>query len=128
MVSEASLQDGRVVVHKVACVVDCGQAVNTDQIIAQLESGVIFGLSAVLFGRIDLAKGRVQQSNFHDYRAVRMSESPEIVCDIIPSDAAPTGVGELGLPLVAPTVAAAIFQATGKRLRDMPFIDALKES
>lgn len=128
MVSEASLQNGQVVVHKVACVVDCGQAVNTDQIVAQLESGVIYGLSAVLFGRIDLKAGRVQQSNFHDYRAVRLSESPEIVCDIIPSDAPPTGVGELGLPLVAPTVAAAIFQATGKRLRDMPFIDALKES
>lgn len=128
MVTEASVVDGEIKVHRVACVVDCGQAVNTDQVVSQLEGGIIFGLSAALFGRIDIAKGEVQQSNFHDYRAVRLSESPEIVCEIIDSAEAPTGVGELGLPLVAPTLAAAIFQATGKRLRDMPFADALKES
>lgn len=127
MVTEASVEDGVIVVHRVACVVDCGQAVNTDQIVAQLEGGIIYGLSAALFGRIDIEKGEVQQSNFHDYPAVRIDESPEIVCEIIDSAEAPTGVGELGVPLIAPTLAAAIFQATGKRLRSMPFVDALKE-
>lgn len=128
MVTEASVVDGVITVHSVACVVDCGQAVNTDQVIAQLEGGIIYGLSAALFGRIDIAQGVVQQSNFHDYPAVRMVESPAITCAIIDSAEAPTGVGELGVPLIAPTLAAAIFQVTGKRLRDMPFVDALKES
>lgn len=128
MVTEASVEDGQIKVHSVACVVDCGQAVNTDQIVAQLEGGIVFALGAVLYSRIDLVDGKVQQSNFHDYRVARMSDTPTITCEIIESDAKPTGTGELGVPLVAPTVAAAIFQVTGKRLRSMPFTDALKES
>lgn len=128
MVTEASVEAGKIRVHRVACVVDCGQAVNTDQIVAQLESGIIYGLGAALWQRIDLVEGRVQQSNFHDFPALRLDETPEIVCSIIDSAEAPAGVGELGLPLMAPTLAAAIFQVTGKRLRHMPFADELKEA
>ncbi len=125
MVSEARVVDGDIKVERVYATVDCGQPINRDQIIAQVESAIVFALGAALYGRIDVADGKVVQGNFHDFRILRMNECPEIVCEIIDSTESPTGMGEPGVPLVAPTVANAVFELTGKRLRDMPLVDAL---
>jgi isoquinoline 1-oxidoreductase subunit beta len=120
-VAEVSVdQDGRVRVHKVVCAVDCGQVVNPDTVKAQMEGGIVFGLTAALKDEITLDRGRVQQRNFHDYPMLRMNEAPEIEVHIVPSTEKPTGVGEPGVPPVAPAVANAIFAATGKRVRKLP--------
>ena len=120
-VAEVSVEkDGRVKVHRIVAAVDCGRTVNPDTVKAQLEGGIIFGLTAALKTEITLDKGRVQQRNFHDYQMVRMFESPEIEVYIVPSTEKPTGVGEPGVPPVAPAVANAIFAATGKRVRRLP--------
>lgn len=119
-VAEVSIEDGRVRVHKVTCVVDCGLAVNPDIVAAQMESAVIFGLTAALYGEIHFEDGAAIESNFHDHPMVRMADAPEIEVHIVPSDAAPTGVGEPGTPPIAPAVANAVFAATGKRLRELP--------
>jgi CO/xanthine dehydrogenase Mo-binding subunit len=101
-------------------VIDCGQVVNPRIVTSQLESGIIFGLSAALWGDITLRNGRAQQQNFHEYRVLRLHETPEIDIHLVPSDAAPGGIGETGVPPVAPAVCNAIFAATGKRLRSLP--------
>ena len=119
-VAEVSVRDGRIRVHRVVCAVDCGTAVNPAGVTAQMEGGVVFGLSAALYGEITLKEGRVQQSNFHDYRPVRMSEAPPVEVHIVPSTEAPSGVGEPGVPPIAPAVANAVFAATGRRLRRLP--------
>lgn len=119
-VAEISLENNQLRIHKITCVIDCGLVINPDIVIAQMESGIIYGLTAALHGEITLKDGVVQQSNFHDYPALRMHETPEIKVLIIDSDDAPTGVGEPGLPPVAAAVANAIFAATGKRLRSLP--------
>jgi isoquinoline 1-oxidoreductase beta subunit len=119
-VAEISVESGRLKVHKVTCVIDCGQAVNPRIVTSQLESGIIFGLSAALWGDITLRNGRAQQQNFHEYRVLRLHETPEIDIHLVPSDAAPGGIGETGVPPVAPAVCNAIFAATGKRLRSLP--------
>jgi isoquinoline 1-oxidoreductase beta subunit len=120
-VAEVSVtKDGTVRVHRIVAAVDCGRTVNPDTVKAQLEGGIIFGLTAALKTEITLDKGRVQQRNFHDYPMVRMFESPEIEVYIVPSTERPTGVGEPGVPPVAPAVANAIFAATGKRVRRLP--------
>jgi len=111
---------GEIKVEKVVLAVDCGIAVTPDVVRAQMEGAVAFGLSAALFGEITLKDGAVEQSNFHDYRCLRMSEMPVVEVHIIPSTAAPTGVGEPGVPPVAPALVNAIFAATGKRLRRLP--------
>ena len=85
-----------------------------------MESGIVFGLSAALYGRIDLSKGRVQQSNYHDYRVLRMNEMPQVEVHIVPSTDKPGGVGEVGVPPVAAAVANALFALTGERQRDLP--------
>jgi isoquinoline 1-oxidoreductase beta subunit len=113
-------KDGTVRVHRVVAAVDCGRTVNPDTVKAQLEGGIIFGLTAALKTEITLDKGRVQQRNFNDYPMVRMFESPTIEVFIVPSTEHPTGVGEPGVPPVAPAVANAIFAATGKRVRRLP--------
>jgi isoquinoline 1-oxidoreductase beta subunit len=115
--------DGKVRVHKVVCVVDCGRIVNPDTIVAQMESGIVFGLSAVFFGKLTFENGRVRQSNFHNYKLVRMRHMPEIEVHIMPSEYPPGGVGEPGVPPVAPAVANAIFAVTGKRIRRLPLSD-----
>ncbi len=112
--------DNTLRVDRVVCVIDCGMPVNPNMIQQQVESGVVFGLSAALFDEITIADGRVTQGNFNDYRPLRMSECPAIVVDIIPSTEHPEGVGEPPLPPVAPAVANAIFAATGTRLRSLP--------
>lgn len=120
-VAEVSVKrDGTLRVERVVCAVDCGVAVNPDVIRAQMEGGIGFGLSAALYGEITLKAGRVEQSNFHDYRPLRINEMPEVEVHIVASNEKPTGVGEPGVPLIAPAVANAIFAATGKRLRNLP--------
>jgi isoquinoline 1-oxidoreductase beta subunit len=120
-VAEVSVdKDGRVRVHKIVCAVDCGRVVNPDSVKAQMEGGIIFGLTAALKDEITLERGRVQQRNFHDYPMLRINEAPEIQVHIMPSTENPTGVGEPGVPPVAPAVANAIFAATGKRVRKLP--------
>jgi isoquinoline 1-oxidoreductase beta subunit len=120
-VIEASVEkDGTVRVHRVVCAVDCGRTVNPDIVRAQMEGGIIFGLTAALKTEITLENGRVQQHNFYDYPMLRMFESPEIEVHIVPSEQSPTGVGEPSVPPVAPALANAIFAATGKRVRRLP--------
>ena len=120
-VIEASVEkNGNVKVHRVVCAVDCGRVINPDIVKAQMEGGIIFGLTAALKTEITLENGRVQQKNFHDYQMVRMFESPVIEVHIVPSEANPTGVGEPGVPPVAPALANAIFAVSGKRVRSLP--------
>jgi isoquinoline 1-oxidoreductase subunit beta len=120
-VAEVSVEkDGTVRVHKIICALDCGRTINPDIVQAQMEGGIVFGLTAALKTEITLDKGRVRQRNFHDYPMLRMSESPEIEVHIVPSTEPPTGVGEPGVPPVAAAVANAIFAATGKRVRRLP--------
>jgi isoquinoline 1-oxidoreductase beta subunit len=120
-VAEVSLDaDGEVRVHRVVCAVDCGIAVNPWNVVGQMESAIVYGLSAALYGELTLEKGRVQQSNFHDYPVLRMDRMPAIEVHLVKSEAPPTGVGEPGVPPVAPAVANALFALTGKRVRRLP--------
>ena len=120
-VAEVSLgSDGAVRVHRVVCAVDCGVAVNPDVIRAQMEGGIAFGLGAALYGEITLDKGAVQQTNFDRYRVLRMPEMPEVEVHIVPSAEPPTGVGEPGVPPVAPAVANAVFALTRMPVRKLP--------
>jgi isoquinoline 1-oxidoreductase beta subunit len=121
-VAEVTVDDaGRVSVDRVVCAVDCGIPINPDVIAAQMEGGIGFGLGAVMYGAITLKGGRVQQDNFNSYRVLRMNEMPKIEVHIVPSTAAPTGVGEPGVAPIGPAVANAIFAATGKRMYMLPF-------
>lgn len=115
-----SVDGGQLKVHKVVCAVDCGMVVNPEIVVAQMESGIIFGLTAALKGEITLQDGAVQQSNFHDYGMLRMPETPEIEVHLLASTNPPSGVGEPGTPPIAPALANAIFAATGQRLRQLP--------
>jgi isoquinoline 1-oxidoreductase subunit beta len=120
-VVEASVEkNGSVRVHRVVCAVDCGRAINPDTVKAQMEGGIIFGLTAALKTEITLKDGRVVQSNFYDYPMLRIFETPEIEVHIVPSEVDPTGVGEPGVPPIAPALANAIFAVTGKRIRRLP--------
>lgn len=121
-VVEIEVVDGNIKIRKVYCAVDCGIAINPDIVEDQMKSGIIYGLSAAMHGKITLEKGAVQQSNFDDYPVMRMSDTPEIEVFITPSKESPTGVGEPGLPPVAAAVGNAIFAGTGKRLRSLPFV------
>jgi isoquinoline 1-oxidoreductase beta subunit len=113
-------KDGAITLRRVVCAVDTGIAVNPDTIVAQLQGGLIFGLTAALYGEITVAGGRVQQSNFHDYRMLRIDEIPPIEVHVIKSGEAPGGIGETGVVAAMPALANAIFAATGKRLRSLP--------
>jgi isoquinoline 1-oxidoreductase subunit beta len=127
-VIEAGVIDDEIVVRGVWCAVDCGIALNPDIVTAQMESCIAQGLSAAIMQKIDFVDGRVVQGNFDTFPFIRMHESPQIDVEVVDSHAPPTGVGEPGLPPVAPALAGAIFDATGKRLRSMPFNDAWKEA
>jgi len=107
-------------VHRVVCAIDCGQVVNPDTVVAQMESGIVYGLTAALKGEITIKSGRVEQSNFHDYPLLRFDELPEIEVYIVKSSENPGGVGEPGTPPIAPAVANAVFAATGKPVRKLP--------
>ena len=120
-VAEVSVTDkGEVRVQRVVCAVDCGTAINPDTIAAQMESGIVFGLTAALYGEITLDKGRIEQANFPDYRMLRLADMPEAETHIVESGAALGGIGEVGTPPIAPAVANAVFAATGKRVRSLP--------
>src|SRR5438445_328534 len=122
-VAEVSVgPDGTPKVHRVVAAVDCGMTVNPDIVRRQIESAVVYGLTAALYGKITFKDGRVEQSNFHDYRMLRMSEMPKVEVHIVPSKEAPGGIGEPGTPPIAPAVANAIFAATGKRIRKLPLL------
>ncbi len=121
-VAEASVdKDGSLHIHRVVLAIDCGQVVNPDMVAAQMEGGICFGLTAALHGEITIENGRVQQGNFDDYPMMRIADMPPIEVHIIPSSEAPGGIGELGVPSIAPAVGNAIYAATGKRLRRLPF-------
>ncbi|MCX7890908.1 MAG: xanthine dehydrogenase family protein molybdopterin-binding subunit [Burkholderiales bacterium] len=113
--------DGSLRVDRVVCALDCGLAINPDNIAAQVEGGIGYGLAAALHGAITLAAGIVEQSNFHDYRPLRIDEMPAVETHIVASAEPPTGVGEPATPVIAPAVANAVAAATGKRLRRLPF-------
>jgi isoquinoline 1-oxidoreductase subunit beta len=119
-VADISLEGGKVKVHRIYCAADCGQQVNPDTVVAQIESSIVFGLSALMWGEINIRNGRVQQTNFHDYRVARMTDSPRIDSYVIDSTEAPGGIGEPATALVAPAVCNAIYSATGRRLRSLP--------
>lgn len=119
-VAEISIENGAIRVHRVTCAIDCGIAVNPAGIAAQMESGVVFGLSAALFGRIGFKDGRVQESNYHDYRVLRMNQMPQIDVHIVPSTDKPGGIGEVGVPPIAAALANAVFALTGQRQRELP--------
>ena len=119
-VAEVEVVDKKITVKKVWCVIDCGQAIDPGGVRAQMEGGIIYGLSAALFGEITINKGRVAQSNFHNYRILQAEQAPDIKVVIINSGAELGGVGEPGLPPIAPAVGNAIFAAVGKRLRQLP--------
>ena len=119
-VAEVSVEAGRIRVHRVVCAVDCGRVINPDIVHAQMESGIVFGLAAALKQRISYVDGHVEQTNFHDFEMLRMNEMPEVEVVIVASTEAPTGVGEPGVPPIAPAVANALAAATGRRVRTLP--------
>ena len=116
-------KEGAVRVHRVVCAMDCGTVVNPDTVQAQLQSGIIFGATAALYGEITLKSGRVEQTNFDTYQMLRMNETPSIEIHIVKSTEPPGGMGETGTSAIVPAIANAIYAATGKRLRKMP-VDA----
>jgi isoquinoline 1-oxidoreductase beta subunit len=118
--AEVSVEKGRIRVHRVVCAVDCGPVVNPDGVEAQMQSGIVFGLSAALYGEITFRDGRVEQSNFHDYPVLRMLEMPRVEVHVARSNEKMGGVGEPGTPPIAPAVANALFALTGTRLRRLP--------
>lgn len=118
---ELSIHNNEIKLEKVFCVIDCGQVVNPDIVKMQMESCIIFGATAALFGEITFKDGRVEQGNFHDYPMMRLNQCPNIEVVIIDSNEKPTGVGEPGLPPLAPAIASALYRATNKRFREMPF-------
>ncbi len=119
-VAEISIDAGELKIHRITCAVDCGQKVNPKIIESQVEGGIVFGLSAALWGNITIAAGRVQQTNFNSYRVLRCNEMPQIDVHLLASDEPPGGIGEPAVALVAPALCNAICSATGRRLRSLP--------
>jgi isoquinoline 1-oxidoreductase beta subunit len=111
---------GEVRVQRIVCAVDCGTVVNPDTVKAQIEGGVIFGIGGALYGEVTLKNGRVEQSNFHDVRVLRMNETPAIEVHLVRSSEPPGGIGEPGTAVTAPALVNAVFAATGKRIRKLP--------
>jgi isoquinoline 1-oxidoreductase beta subunit len=121
-VAEVSIKEKAITVHRVVCAVDCGRAINPETIRAQMEGGIVFGLSAALYGQVTLKQGRVQQSNFHDYPVLRLNSMPMVEVHIVPSTAPPSGIGEPGTPLMAAALGNALFALTGQRVRSLPLV------
>ena len=119
-VAEVSIEKGKIRVHRVVAAVDCGQVVNPAIVSQQIQSGIVFGLTAALKGKISIDKGQVVQQNFNTYDMLRMDEMPQIEVHIVPSILPPGGIGEASTPMIAPAVANALFKGTGKRLRQLP--------
>jgi CO/xanthine dehydrogenase Mo-binding subunit len=128
-VAEASVsKTDEVRVHRVVCAVDCGTVVNPDTVKAQIEGGIIFGIGGALWGEVTLKNGRVQQSNFHDVRVLRINEAPRVEVHLVRNFEAPGGIGEPGTAVTAPAVANAVFAATGKRIRKLPLEKQLRSA
>ncbi len=121
-VVEVSLEGGKPKVHRVVCAVDCGIVVNPDVVRAQMEGGIAYGLGAALYGKIDIAKGKVVSTNFDRYRVLRQREMPVVEVHLVPSTEKPTGVGEPGTPPIGPAVGNALFALTGKPVRKLPLV------
>jgi isoquinoline 1-oxidoreductase beta subunit len=113
-------ENGNVRVDRVVCAVDCGSVVNPDNVAAQMQGGIAFGLTAALKAETTIKNGRVQQTNFHDYPLLRMDEMPRVEVYIVPGNGRASGVGEMGVPPITPAVANAVYAATGKRIRHIP--------
>ena len=113
-------KEGNLSVEEVICVVNCRQVIHPDTVIAQMEGSILDGLSAALYGQITLTRGQVDQSNFSDYRFLNLAEAPKVTVHLIPESGRPGGIGEPGLPPIAPALANAIFDATGRRIRSLP--------
>ena len=124
-VVQVSLENGQPRVHKVVCAVDCGQVVNPSIVAQQIEGSVVFALTAALWGKVDIVGGAVQQQNYPQYRMLKLNETPRVETHIMPSSAAPTGIGEPAVPPLAPALANALFALTGKRARSLPLMPAL---
>jgi len=120
MVAEVSMADGAVHVEKVTCAINCGQVIHPDMVAQQMEGSIAFGLTSLLKGEITYKAGRVQQSNFHDYPLLQMSEMPDVEVHMVQDDRSPLGLGEMGVPPIVPAVLNAVFNATGKRIRHTP--------
>ena len=118
--AEVSVAKGKVKVHRVVCAVDCGQIVNHAGVTQQIESGIVYGLSAALKIGITLDHGRVQQSNFNNYDPLRIDEMPVVEVHMVENHDAPGGIGEASTPSIIPAVTNAVFAATGKRIRSLP--------
>ena len=121
-VTEVSLEDGKPRVHRVVCAVDCGTVVNPDTVKQQMQSSVVFALTAALYGKVDIVDGAVLQTNFPNYPMVKLAQSPLVEVHIVSSQRAPAGVGEPGVPPLAPAVANALFVLTQKRSRSLPIL------
>ena len=119
-VAEVSVQGSTPVIHRVVCAVDCGQVVHPDTVVAQMEGSIAYGLSAALHGEIRIEAGRAVPSNFHDYGVVRMAQMPRVEVHLVPSGEPHGGVGEPGLPPIAPAVCNALFALTGVPIRRLP--------
>ncbi|WP_269223541.1 molybdopterin cofactor-binding domain-containing protein [Flavobacterium sp. IMCC34518] len=122
-VVEVSMIDDKVKVHNIYTVIDCGTAVNRDTIKAQLEGAAIFGMSLAYYGKITAKDGAIEQNSYSDYRMIRMNEAPKVHVEIVDSIEKPTGVGEPGVPVIAPAIINAIFKLTGKRYYNLPLSD-----
>jgi isoquinoline 1-oxidoreductase beta subunit len=127
-IAEVSVSGGDIKVHKVTVACDCGRMVNPGIVRQQLESGIVYGLSGALYSEITVTNGRVDQNNFNDFRILRTNETPVMDITLVDSNEKPGGTGEPSTSLIAPAVANAVFSATGKRLRSMPFAKALKSA
>jgi len=122
-VVEVSVIDNKVKVHKVFTAIDCGLVLNKDNVISQMEGAALFGMSLTYYGKITAKNGKIEQSNFHDYQLTRMKDAPTIEVTVVESDEPATGVGEPGVPPMAPAICNAIFNASGKRIRSLPLLD-----
>jgi CO/xanthine dehydrogenase Mo-binding subunit len=121
-VVEISIDGAAIKVHKITCVVDCGQMINPKIVESQIESGIIFGLSAALWGEVTIRAGKVQQTNFNNYRVLRGNELPALDIELLDSEEPPGGIGEAAVALVAPAICNAYFSAAGRRLRRLPIV------
>jgi isoquinoline 1-oxidoreductase beta subunit len=121
-VIEISIEAGEIKIHKITCVVDCGQMVNPKIVESQIESGIVFGLTAALWGEVTISGGKVEQTNFNSYRMLRGNELPVLDVHLLDSEETPGGIGEASVALVAPAICNALFSATGKRLRRLPIV------
>jgi isoquinoline 1-oxidoreductase beta subunit len=122
-VVEVSVIDDKVKVHNIYTAIDCGTVVNRNTVISQMEGAAVFGMSLTYYGKITAKDGAIEQGNYNDYKMVRMNEAPKVHVEIVESTESPTGVGEPGVPVIAPAIVNAIYRATGKRYHNLPLAD-----